>query len=108
MILFNPHIILNAMKRELPIYQSHKKVQAVKIKEIVYDKEVARKEGRQSNDSALIIPEEEGIDPIQVNHEYLEKHKPQVGGYFVRYNDGYESWSPSGAFEEGYTRETLN
>lgn len=27
-----------------------------------------------------------------------------VGGYYVRYEDGYESWSPAKAFEEGYTR----
>jgi hypothetical protein len=31
------------------------------------------------------------------------KHAPQVGGYYVRYPDGYESWSPAKAFEEGYT-----
>lgn len=28
------------------------------------------------------------------------------GGYFVRYEDGYESWSPAQAFEGGY-KETL-
>jgi hypothetical protein len=27
-----------------------------------------------------------------------------VGGYYVRYEDGFESWSPAKAFEEGYTR----
>ena len=27
-----------------------------------------------------------------------------VGGYYVCYEDGYESWSPAKAFEEGYTR----
>jgi|HubBroStandDraft_4_1064222.scaffolds.fasta_scaffold00019_28 hypothetical protein len=27
-----------------------------------------------------------------------------VGGYYVRYADGFESWSPAKAFEEGYTR----
>lgn len=26
-----------------------------------------------------------------------------IGGYFVRYSDGYISWSPAEAFEEGYT-----
>jgi hypothetical protein len=26
-----------------------------------------------------------------------------VGGYVVRYEDGYLSWSPAKAFEEGYT-----
>ena len=30
-------------------------------------------------------------------------HSP-VGGYYVRYEDGYESWSPAGAFESGYKR----
>ena len=25
------------------------------------------------------------------------------GGYYVRYPDGYESWSPAHSFEEGYT-----
>lgn len=30
-----------------------------------------------------------------------------VGGYFVRYPDGFESWSPADAFEGGYTREGL-
>ena len=27
---------------------------------------------------------------------------PVIGDYFVRYADGYESWSPRKAFEEGY------
>ena len=27
----------------------------------------------------------------------------EAGGYYVRYPDGYESWSPAEAFEEGYT-----
>ena len=29
--------------------------------------------------------------------------KHEAGGYYVRYPDGYESWSPAEAFEEGYT-----
>lgn len=27
-----------------------------------------------------------------------------VEGYYVRYKDGFESWSPATAFEDGYTR----
>lgn len=27
-----------------------------------------------------------------------------IGGYYVRYEDGFESWSPAKAFEEGYTK----
>jgi bacterioferritin-associated ferredoxin len=36
--------------------------------------------------------------------EFVDKHKPQVGGYIVIYDDGYTSFSPAKAFEEGYTR----
>ena len=32
------------------------------------------------------------------------KHDPQAGGYYVVYADGYQSFSPAQAFEEGYTR----
>lgn len=35
--------------------------------------------------------------------EYVAKHKPEVGGYYVVYEDGYKSFSPAGAFESGYT-----
>ncbi len=29
---------------------------------------------------------------------------PAVGDYIVIYEDGYKSWSPAKAFEDGYTR----
>ena len=35
---------------------------------------------------------------------WLDKHNPAVGGYYVVYKDGYESFSPAQAFEEGYAR----
>ena len=38
-----------------------------------------------------------------VSKEYMEKHKPQIGGYFVVYKDGYQSFSPAEAFEDGYS-----
>lgn len=43
-------------------------------------------------------------DPIAVSRVWAAKHDPHVGGYFVRYDDGYESFSPAAAFESGYTR----
>jgi hypothetical protein len=52
----------------------------------------------------FIIPEEEGFAAIPITFEYLRKHNPQAGGYYVVYADGYKSWSPAKAFEEGYTR----
>jgi site-specific recombinase XerD len=41
--------------------------------------------------------------PIHVRHDYVHKHKPEAGGYYVVYADGYKSYSPAKAFEEGYT-----
>jgi hypothetical protein len=32
------------------------------------------------------------------------KHKPEVGGYYVVYKDGYRSFSPAEAFETGYEK----
>lgn len=29
---------------------------------------------------------------------------PTIGDYIVIYEDGYKSWSPAKAFEDGYTR----
>ena len=39
-----------------------------------------------------------------VTRAFMARHQPEVGGYFVRYEDGYESFSPAAAFESGYTR----
>ena len=52
----------------------------------------------------LLFPEEEGYGPIKVSHYgYYEKHRPEPGGYYVVYDDGYKSYSPAKAFEDGYT-----
>lgn len=31
--------------------------------------------------------------------------RPNPGDYIVIYEDGYKSWSPAKAFEDGYTRQ---
>lgn len=80
---------------ELPRYRSHKTVWALKIKSII----------QVTDDDAMIYPEEHGYDPVRVDGAYMGKHEPKVGGYYVVYSDGYKSWSPADAFEEGYTRE---
>lgn len=44
-------------------------------------------------------------DAVIVEPEVFERTKP-VGddlGYLVKYKDGYQAWSPSKPFEEGYT-----
>ena len=37
---------------------------------------------------------------IRVSDEYLTKHQPHAGGYYVIYADGYESFSRAEAFEQ--------
>ncbi len=88
---------------EMPKYQSHKKIWALKIKSIELDSDKANEEDRETDGSAMIIPEEDGYAPFKVDHEYMRKHNPKVGGYYVQYKDGYASWSPAEAFEEGYS-----
>lgn len=53
--------------------------------------------------SGLISPEDNGYSKFEVSKEYIQKHKPVVGGYYVVYEDGYESFSPAEAFESGNT-----
>lgn len=86
---------------EMPRYQSHKKVWALKIKNIIRDGEG---ENRETDGSAMIVPNEDGYAPFKVEHEYMHKHSPEIGGYYVVYEGGYKSYSPAQAFEEGYTR----
>lgn len=93
-----------SVQAEMPKYKSHKTVWALKIRKIHLDHEDARKEGRETDGSATITPEETGYAPFKVDRDYLAKHKPTVGGYYVVYADGYKSFSPAKAFDDGYTR----
>lgn len=80
-------------EREMPRYKCHKEVWALKIKFI-----------EPVMNGLLITPEESGYAPFTVNMEYVNKHNPKVGGYYIVYDDGYNSWSPAKAFEDGYSR----
>lgn len=78
---------------EIPEYQCHKKVRAAKITAF-------RQNG--SEYPSLILGEIGGI--VEQSPEWFEKHKPVLGGYYVMYEDGYASYSPAKAFEDGYTK----
>jgi len=84
-----------------PKYKCHKVVSVVKIANIQRDADVAREENRETDGSADILPADRGLVPFSVDHDFMRKHKPEVGGYFVVYADGYESYSPAEAFEAG-------
>ena len=77
----------NEWVEQIPEWRCHKIVRASKILEI------------KANMLTL-----EGIEkPAKVTEMYLSRNRPEPGGYFVIYDDGYESYSPKKAFEEGYS-----
>jgi len=91
------------MNRVLPVYKCHKEVGAAKILRI--ERGFMDYRLREAVRLVLINPEMVSGKGwvVEVSEEYMDKHKPEVGGYFVRYADGYQSYSPAQAFEEGYT-----
>ena len=44
---------------------------------------------------------------VGVPRDFFARGMPTPGDYIVIYADGYKSWSPAKAFEEGYTRVEL-
>lgn len=78
-------------------YKCHKEVDAIKIAaiEIHEDK------------SATIAPAHgENCSPFRTRAGWAERWKGSETdlGYYVVYADGFPSWSPTKAFEEGYSR----
>ena len=82
--------------KEMPRYKCHKEVHALKIDRILTDPE---------GGLPVIVPEG-NYTPFEVTHEWFAKHEPTASGYYVLYEDGYASYSPAKAFEEGYTLRT--
>ncbi len=83
--------------QELPKYKCYKEVWALKIVNILPP--------RTTSENTLLTFKEEGAvgyPAVEVTKEWMDKHNPQIGGYYVVYKDGYKSYSPAKAFEEGY------
>ena len=83
----------NGAQCEMPKYKCHKEVWALKIAKIEFE----------GDNTWTITPEEPEYAPFKIDGIYFDKHKPQAGGYYVVYEDGYKSFSPAEAFEAGYT-----
>lgn len=82
---------------DLPRYLCHKEVQALQI--FCVEDEQPHNEGArwvQFNDHKYA--------PVLAPKEMFARYVPVSGDYYVVYADGYESFSPKRAFEEGYTR----
>lgn len=86
---------------EMPKYKCQKEVWALKIAHIERRR---LKENEEDDGAMLIMPADHGYGSFWVDADFVRKHGPHVGGYYVVYKDGYKSFSPAEAFEEGYTR----
>ena len=94
---------------KMPTYKSHKTVSALKIREVVchahVDPAVSIDEFAKTDEfqGGHIIPDDKRYGPIPFDADYFRKHRPKAGGYYVVFQDGYKSFSPAEAFEDGYT-----
>lgn len=89
----------SAAQMGMPRYRCHKEVHALKIVGVID----STTPGHESDGSRVLVVEAP-YAPVLVDREYVRKHAPTAGGYYVLYDDGYRSFSPAGAFEGGYTR----
>lgn len=78
--------------KDMKLWKCHKLVRAEKIKEVL------------DFGNYIYRLDFEGGGFRHPSPDYMLKHRPVAGGYFVVYEGGYESFSPAKAFEEGYSR----
>ena len=82
---------------EMPRYKCHKEVWALKVAAIEFSED----------GSAKIAPVDHRYGTVETKPGYRQKFHGDINGsdlgYYVVYADGYASWSPTEAFEEGYT-----
>lgn len=81
---------------KLPVYKSHKKVRALALSDVVINNDTG---------AAWLTPMDTGYAPFDAPAGWASRFHGSDDdcGYFVVYEDGYASWSPSRAFEDGYT-----
>jgi len=78
-------------------YKCHKVVMAGQIKSIVTHPMMTG-----AADQVVDIGFMDGTS-IRVVGKFVERHKPALRGYIVKYSDNYMSYSPQEAFEQGYS-----
>uniref|UniRef100_A0AB39CE99 Portal protein n=1 Tax=Pseudomonas phage HRDY3 TaxID=3236930 RepID=A0AB39CE99_9VIRU len=108
---------------KLPVYKCHKEVEAFKIQSITAQAlgtaagdivpPVLVAVGLNDDGSPRLLPsaqkteyvlaDETGEFSVVVDEDFITRHNVYTEGYFVRYSNGHQSFSPKEAFEEGYT-----
>lgn len=80
---------------ELPMYQCHKQVRALRIAAIEIHQDL----------SATIAPIDAGYAPFKTRPGWAERFQGNESdpGVYVVYEDGFSSWSPSAPFDAGYS-----
>lgn len=89
----------NRFAKPVPTYRCHKLVGALLIVSIV-----AARVSDGHPVGSKILSFEDFEETMMVDAGFIAKHEPVIGGYIVFYRDGYTSFSPKEAFEEGYSK----
>lgn len=76
---------------DLPQYKCHKVVRAGRIHSCI------------GGVLSVQVGNAKAVVEFDVGREWVKKHQPERDGYFVVYEDGYQSYSPAAAFEAGYS-----
>lgn len=76
----------------MKLWQSHRQVAAGKIESVEQDQTTG---GVRLN--------LEGGSSAGVTQDWITRHAPHIGGYFVQYVDGYQSFCPATAFERDHS-----
>lgn len=85
------------LKDRLPRYECHKEVNAGLITGMQF-----------LNGRTELVLGEQNVT-IEVDDEWFKLHpKTTIGGFYVVYDDGYCSYSPSEPFLKGYKRKPVN
>jgi len=75
-----------------PKYKCHKEVSAVKITGVEH-----------GADGSMTLHLADGFDNVLFSHEEMKRtRRPEAGWYLIIYSDGFKSFSPAKAFEDGY------
>lgn len=78
----------------LPDYRSHKIVKAGEIVNMA----------SKGDGYILTLRVDDVQQDVAIDRDWYNRFHPEIGQFFVVYEDGYSSVSPSAAFRGGYTR----